>query len=94
MRFHTHHGQALPRNVVPICRLAAEGTHWRVSVESTQTGEGGVSGRFLFEPDGPSMGYTVRTSGPTLRAGHPEEVFAAAHEVSEERLRELLHSLS
>lgn len=76
-----------------ICRLSAEGTQWRVRVESWKVGDG-VSGRFVFEPDGPASRHFTRESGPKLRAGRAEDVFAAAHELPEERLRELLHSLS
>ncbi len=74
-----------------ICRISAEGTRWRVRVESWPVEEGVVSGRFVFEPE---TRYSTRASGPALRAGRREEVFAAAHELPEERLRELLHSLS
>ena len=77
-----------------ICRLSAEGTHWRVRVESWRVADGDVSGRFVFEPDSPTSRLSPRASGPTLRAHRREEVFAAAHELPEERLRELLHSLS
>ncbi len=74
-----------------ICRISAEGTRWRVRVESWPVAEGEVSGRFVFEPE---TRYATRASGPALRAHRREEVFAAAHEMPEERLRELLHSLS
>ena len=74
-----------------ICRISAEGTRWRVRVESWPVAEGEVSGRFVFEPE---ARYATRASGPALRARRREEVFAAAHEMPEERLRELLHSLS
>ncbi len=81
------------REAATICRLSAEGTHWRVRVESWAV-DGAVSGRFIFEPDGPRPMYAARASGPALRADRREEVFAAAHELPEARLRELLHSLS
>ncbi len=74
-----------------ICRISAEGTRWRVQVESWPIADGVVSGRFVFEPE---TRYSTRASGPALKAGRREEVFAAAHELPEERLRELLHSLS
>ncbi len=74
-----------------ICRISAEGTRWRVQVESWPVAEGEVSGRFVFEPE---ARYATRASGPALRARRRDEVFAAAHEMPEERLRELLHSLS
>ncbi len=94
MRFQVHHGAAHSEDAATICRLSAEGTHWRVRVESWEGGDGGVSGRFVFEPDGPASRYATRASGPALRARRREEVFAAAHELPEARLRELLHSLS
>lgn len=94
MRFPVQHGPA-QEDAATICRLSAEGTHWRVRVESWEGGDGDVSGRFVFEPDGrPTSRYATRASGPALRARRREEVFAAAHELPEERLRELLHSLS
>ncbi len=74
-----------------ICRISAEGTRWRVQVESWPVAQDEVSGRFVFEPE---TRYATRASGPALRARRREEVFAAAHEMPEERLRELLHSLS
>ncbi len=94
MRFQVHHEPAHSEDAATICRLSAEGTHWRVRVESWEVSEGDVSGRFIFEPDRPSPRYATRESGPTLRARRREEVFAAAHELPEERLRLLLHSLS
>ncbi len=93
MRFPLYDPGDQDREAATICRLSAEGTHWRVRVESWAS-DGGVSGRFLFEPDGPRSMYAPRASGPTLRAERREEVVAAAHEMPEARLRELLHSLS
>jgi hypothetical protein len=94
MHVQSSHGRSLHRDVATICRLSAEGTHWRVRVESSGADDGEVSGRFLFEPDGHVLGLAPRASGPALRARDAEEVFAAAHDLPEERLRELLHSLS
>lgn len=93
MHFNLYDLDDQNREDATICRLSAEGTHWRVRVESWPS-DGGVSGRFVFEPDGPRSMYAPRASGPRLRAERREEVFAAAHEMPEERLRELLHSLS
>ena len=93
MPFHVHHGQA-QEDAATICRLSAEGTLWRVRVESWEGKDGGVSGRFVFEPDGRESRYATRASGPALRAHRREEVFAAAHDMPEQRLRELLRSLS
>lgn len=94
MRFSVYDAPAHSEDAATICRLTAEGTHWRVRVESWDGGDGDVSGRIVFEPDRPSPRYAKRESGPALRARRREEVFAAAHELPEERLRELLHSLS
>ncbi len=94
MRFQEYERHAHSEDTATICRLSAEGTHWRVRVESWDVGDGDVSGRFVFEPDGPAPRFAPRASGPALRARRHEEVFAAAHEMPEERLRELLHSLS
>jgi hypothetical protein len=94
MRLGILDGPASAPDAATICRLFAEGTRWRVRVESWEASDGGVSGRFVFEPDGPASWYATRESGPALRAGRREEVFAAAHEMPEARLRELLHSLS
>lgn len=76
-----------------ICRLFAEGTRWRVRVESWEA-EGGASGRFVFEPDDPSAAANSRQSGPALRAERREDVIRAAYDIPERRLRELLHSLA
>lgn len=93
MRFSLSDPGDQDREAATICRLSAEGTHWRVRVESWAS-DGGVAGRFVFEPEEPRSPHAPRASGPTLRAGRREEVVSAAHEMPEARLRELLHSLS
>ncbi len=93
MRFPLYDPGDEDREAATICRLSAEGTHWRVRVESWAS-DGGVAGRFVFEPDEPRSSHAPRASGPKLHAERREEVVAAAHDVPEARLRELLHSLS
>ena len=92
MRFPLFDPGDQDREAATIRRLSAEGTRWRVRVESWAS-DGGVAGRFVFEPDEPRSMYAPRASGPTLRAERREEVVAAAYEMPETRLRELLHSL-
>ncbi|MBX6364415.1 MAG: hypothetical protein IRZ00_11155 [Gemmatimonadetes bacterium] len=93
MRFEGDGSEHRRLTAATICRLFADGIRWRVKVESWDA-EGGVSGRFVFEPDGPEPSFGPRMTGPALRARRREEVIAAAYDVPEHRLRELLRSLS
>ena len=76
-----------------IRRMAAAGTRWRVRVE-TLPGNDGCTGRFLFEPDAPAARQDLRSGPLTLRGDSQEAVVAAAHDVPEEKLRQLLNSLA
>ena len=80
-------------NTATIRRMAAAGTRWRVRVE-TLAGEEGCTGRFLFEPDEPATRHDLRSGPLMLRGDSREAVVAAAHDVPEEKLRQLLISLA
>jgi hypothetical protein len=79
-------------NLSTICRIPETGGHWRVLVETWPEADG-VRGRFVFEPEGRANKPNRRAGGATLRAQRREELVAAAHELPERRLRELLNSL-
>jgi hypothetical protein len=75
-----------------VCRISADGAAWRVAVESWPAPTG-REGRFVFAPDGRYALERPRV-GPTLLAGRThEDIVAAAHELPDDRLRALLHSL-
>jgi len=92
MRFNTDLGEPSPTGASAICRIQAEGIRWRVLVE---TFEGGSewSGRLVFHPEGPKALLIPRTGPTALRGRSREEVIAAVHDLPEDRLRQLLHSL-
>lgn len=75
-----------------LCRLSAEGAYWRVVVETWRRGEEWL-GRLVFAPDGVAMERDVREGPASLRGRSHAEVVASAHEIPEQRLRVLLHSL-
>lgn len=93
MRFELAEEEAIARSSATICRIAAEGTHWRVLVETWEEG-GEYRGRLIFEPEGVGQFFEVRQGPPMLHGQSREEVLAAAHELPEQRLRVLLHSLA
>ncbi len=76
-----------------LCRLSAEGAYWRVVVETWRRGEEWL-GRLVFAPDGIVVERGDVREGPALLRGRSHaEVVASAHEIPEQRLRVLLHSL-
>lgn len=75
-----------------LCRLSAEGAHWRVVVETWRRGEEWL-GRLVFAPDGFATERDIREGPALLRGRSHTEVVASAHEIPEQRLRVLLHSL-
>jgi len=78
--------------VATLCRLSAEGAHWRVVVETWRRGDE-WHGRLVFAPDGAALERDVREGPALLRGRSHAEVVASAHEIPEQRLRVLLHSL-
>ncbi|MFW6079757.1 MAG: hypothetical protein ACODAE_09055 [Gemmatimonadota bacterium] len=93
MRFELLEGSATVQTASTIRRLMADGTQWRVRVETWHDGEC-WRGRLLFDPDQPVRDdLGVRFGPPTLRGRTREEVVASAHEVPERRLRVVLRSL-
>jgi hypothetical protein len=85
-------GSVVPHKSAAVRRITAEGIHWRVLVESWRE-RGEYVGRLLFEPDTAEPLYTARTGSPMLRGSTSQEVVMSAHDLSENRLKEVLHSL-
>lgn len=83
-------GRPLP---VTIRRLTAEGIPWRVRAEVWSEEAGQFAGRITFEPDQERASVPVRTGPTSLRGGSQAEVIAEAHQLSERRLRAMLHAL-
>jgi hypothetical protein len=73
-------------------RITAEGIHWRVRVESWAD-EGEYVGRLVFEPDTAEPLYTARRGAAMLHGETQNEVVMSAHDLTENRLKEVLHSL-
>jgi hypothetical protein len=92
MRFSVCEPDPAVRWASPLRRLTAGGGQWRVRVQSWRSEEG-YEGRLVFEPEG-RFPSPDRFGPPALRGGSREEVVAAAYELTEPRLRALLHSLS
>jgi hypothetical protein len=85
-------GSFAPEKSAAVRRITAEGIHWRVLVESWRE-EGEYVGRLVFEPDTAEPLYTGRKGSPTLRGTTSQEVVMSAHDLSENRLKEVLYSL-
>ena len=82
------------RHTASIRRITGGGMRWRVLVETWQESDA-YRGRLLFHRDA-GEGERLdgaRESAPLLRGGSRTDVLALAHDVSEERLRQVLHSL-
>jgi hypothetical protein len=77
----------------PIRHITADRERWRVSVE-TWGNDTGYHGRFVFQPDGRRPASGTREGPPQLTGPSREDVVRSAHEVTEQRLRALLHSLT
>lgn len=92
MRFELLDLQTAPEETATIRRLSALGIHWRVGVEAYR-GITGWIGRLIFEPQAPGTRYAVRRGPVTLHGRTQAEILAAAHDLDERRLRELLYSL-
>lgn len=76
-----------------VARMGAERTRWRVTVEAWPAADR-YEGRLVFEPDSLGMSANSRVTAPVLRGQSAEDVVGAAYDISEKRLRELLHSLA
>ena len=74
-----------------IGRFDAERSRWRVVVEARLDQEC-YQGRLIFQRDDPGT-VDSRVSAPLLTGRTPEEVVSAAHELTEKRVRAVLHSL-
>lgn len=84
--------QIVPENSATVRRLSAEGIHWRVVVESWRDRDT-IVGRLVFEPDTSEPLYSSRHGMPMLRGESHQEVVLSAHDLTDARLREVLHSL-
>ena len=81
-------------SLTTICRLTGdEDGHWRVMVESWPDAKGYL-GRLVFARELGALVVEQRTGPTVLSGGTHEDVVAAAHELSERRIREVLHSLA
>lgn len=80
-------------SLTTICRLTADdGGYWRVMVEAWPEA-GRHVGRLVFARELGALLTEHRTGPASLSGPRYEDVVAAAHELPERRLRELLHSL-
>ncbi|HEX7052209.1 MAG TPA: hypothetical protein VF188_18515 [Longimicrobiales bacterium] len=84
--------RAVSRRVVTICRIPADGTRWRVVVETWED-MGGWRGRLAFQPDSPETRADTRWGPVTLSGRTPTDILDVVHRLPERRLREVLHSL-
>jgi len=80
-------------SLTAIRRIVALGVHWRVTAEAWPGGDG-WSGRLIFSPDHPAPAVEPRQGPVILHGRNRLEILAAAHDISEQRLRALLHSLA
>jgi hypothetical protein len=75
-----------------IRRISEGRRHWRVSVQSWQE-RGTVRGCLLFETETAAI-VDRRSSAAMLQGPSHEDVLLLAHDLPEDRLRRVLHSLS
>jgi len=81
-------------SLTTICRLTGdEGGHWRVMVESWPESNGYL-GRLVFARELGALVVEQRVGPAVLTGDRHEDVVAAAHELSERRMRDILHSLA
>lgn len=94
MRSGVRESDTVVGDVSAICRLTGEADGpWRVLVE-TWSDAGGVRGRLVFAREGGAYEIERRAGPAALQGRRREDVIAAAHELPERRLRQLLHSLA
>jgi hypothetical protein len=75
-----------------IRRVTGSRTRWRVLVETWEDGDE-VRGRLVFRTDAPAP-EEERESAALLQGRSHEDVLALAHDLSEERLMQVLNSLT
>lgn len=76
----------------PLRRISEASKHWRVMVQ-TWVERDGYHGRFVFSPDRMPVPAEIREGPDALRGHTREEVIAAAYNLPEDRLKQLLRSL-
>jgi hypothetical protein len=86
----------IPQDLTPgsaaIRRISADGTQWRVLVETSQEADG-YRGRLVFLPVARPPQFHPRQGAFTLRGRSRAQVIAAAHDLPERWLRAVVHSL-
>lgn len=83
----------LTANASGICRISDDRAQWRVVVE-TWAERDGFHGRLVFTQDR-ALADADRREGPdALRGITREDVVAGAHDLPEERLRQVFRSLA
>lgn len=82
------------RHMASIRRITEGGMRWRVMVETWQESDA-YHGRLLFRQEAAEgeRTDTDRETAPLLRGSSRNDVLALAHDVPEERLRQVLYSL-
>jgi len=80
------------RHTSTICRIGEGRERWRVAVE-TWPERDRYRGRLLFRRDDAMTWDDLRETAPLLSGTTREDVLALAHEMPEDRLRRVLHSL-
>ena len=85
------------RHTAPIRRLVDGSRRWRVLVETWRDSDA-FHGRLLFRRDesdrlAPERPQPSLETAPLLHGRSREDVLGLAHDVTEERLRRVLHSL-
>lgn len=78
------------RHTSTIRQITGGRLRWRVMVETWHDRDA-FHGRLLFEPD--AGGNGGRESAPLLHGRSREDVLALAHDLPEDQLRRVLHSL-
>ncbi|MHB1168501.1 MAG: hypothetical protein ACYC28_04370 [Longimicrobiales bacterium] len=78
--------------VSTIRRISDDRAKWRVLVEAWPDAPG-YRGRVVFEPDGAGAPLGLREGPPALLGRTREDLLNQAYEMSEQRLRAMLHSL-
>lgn len=77
----------------PLRRLTEGRQRWRVMVETWYESDE-FRGRLLFRSEAATAPQLERESAALLHGRSREEVVAAAHDIPDDRLRRLFHSLA
>lgn len=80
------------RHMTPLRRLMEGQQRWRVMVETWHDRDE-FQGRLLFRTEAANAPQVERESAAMLHGRSREDVLAAAHDIPDDRLRRVLHSL-